>query len=592
MSNVVYYGLKDNIILTPSEINQTVNELAKITEGLNDHIDRLADLVSPLNPQFNFLFPNYSRPNLPSIDLTQNFDLNTDNIHEVNGLLFIEQIEAFSSYGIKLEETFAQKTLDLPQPLNSPKLWSLNQKVIDSTLSLSQNLPQQVADTSQNNRNKSINRGAFKNFISKMEAWSSKLDKFKGSYTRKFSELNDKLSGAVGNFSVKIEEQNSKISGLDKKINNLMKRVKNQNQGDDGDDDVKIQIAELQKNKNIEKVKLLEMSKPAAKQIQDSLKPLYETQMKFIDINAKSASKIEHFVNESYLNGKPVIPDWSKSKLPVQSTINLASQYAAIPGVGSLNFGSGKQNVLLEEKQYQYIGNLSDGLASVSLKNKWGFVNEKGEVVIPLIYDAVRDFSGGLAVFKLNDKWGFINTKGEQVVPMSYDHIGEFSNGLATVTAKRKCGFVNEKGEEVIELKYDITWGFREGFAGVKLDDKWGHINQKGEVVVPLMYDYVWNFYEGLAWVRLNDKYGFVNTEGKEAISLIYDEAGNFSKGLAPVKLNGKYGFVNLEGKVVIPLQYDGVNSFDEKGLARVELNGGYTFIDQQGKLVASFQKI
>ena len=331
MSNVVYYGLKDNIVLAPSEINETVNELAKITDGLNNHIDRLADLISPLNPQFNFLFPNYSRPNLPSIDLTQNFNLNTDDIYEVNGLLFIEQIETFSSYGTKLEETFAQKTSDLPQPLDSPKLWSLNQKVVDSTLSLSQNLPQQVADTSQSNKNKSITRGAFKNFISKMDAWSSKLGKYKDSYTRKFSELNDKLSGAVGNFSQKIEEQNSKISGFDKKINDLTKQIKNKIETDASA--IQVQIAELQKNSNIEKVKLLELPRPAAQKIRDIIQPLYETQMKFMDVNATAATKIESFVNESYLNGKPVIPDWSKSKLPVQTTINLASQYAAIPGV-------------------------------------------------------------------------------------------------------------------------------------------------------------------------------------------------------------------------------------------------------------------
>lgn len=45
-------------------------------------------------------------------------------------------------------------------------------------------------------------------------------------------------------------------------------------------------------------------------------------------------------------------------------------------------------------------------------------------------YDEVYDFSNGLAKVKRNDKSGFINTKGEDVIPCIYDLAHSFTGGL------------------------------------------------------------------------------------------------------------------------------------------------------------------
>lgn len=48
-------------------------------------------------------------------------------------------------------------------------------------------------------------------------------------------------------------------------------------------------------------------------------------------------------------------------------------------------------------------------------------------------YDELYPFSEGLAAVKKNDKFGFINTKGELVIPCQYQYAGQFKEGLACV---------------------------------------------------------------------------------------------------------------------------------------------------------------
>ena len=50
---------------------------------------------------------------------------------------------------------------------------------------------------------------------------------------------------------------------------------------------------------------------------------------------------------------------------------------------------------------------LTKGLANVELNNKWGFINKKGEVVIPFIYDDTDRFRDGEAQVIKDDETFF-----------------------------------------------------------------------------------------------------------------------------------------------------------------------------------------
>lgn len=230
---------------------------------------------------------------------------------------------------------------------------------------------------------------------------------------------------------------------------------------------------------------------------------------------------------------------------------------------------------------YDYVDEYKDGFAAVQKQDKWGFVNEAGEEVVPPIYDGICDFENGFAAVEKQGKWGFINEAAEEITPLIYKDVYNFWNGFAGVVRDGKIGFINEAGKEVVPPTYDGIYDFKNGFGKVEKDGKVGFINESRKEIVPCIYDEVYDFENGFAGVEKGGKLGFVNEAGKEVIPCIYDETYNFEYGFAVVVKQGKWGLIDQVGKEVIPCIYDAVEYADvENGKYRVFKDGTSTVID------------
>ena len=241
-------------------------------------------------------------------------------------------------------------------------------------------------------------------------------------------------------------------------------------------------------------------------------------------------------------------------------------------------------------------GDFSEGLASVSLNGKHGFIDKTGKAVIPFKYDATGSFSEGLASVCRNGKWGVIDKTGKEIVPCKYDYVEDFSEGLARVEVNDQgvwmSGYINKTGKEVIPCRYGFASSFSDGLAAMGLIDedgyvgKVGFVDKTGKEVIPFQYDYAESFSEDLAVVcNRRYGYGFIDKTGQEVIPCKYDDAVSFSGGLAKVKLDDKWSFIDKTGREVIPYKYSYMADFSE-GLAAVELNDKWGFIDKTGQEV------
>lgn len=298
----------------------------------------------------------------------------------------------------------------------------------------------------------------------------------------------------------------------------------------------------------------------------------------------------------------------------------------------SWGFCDSNKNIVIIPK-YDFVYSFSEGLACVKLNDKYGFIDKRGQEVIPIKCDWKPNsfgegnspdegkFSEGLVRVELNDKYGYIDKAGREVIPIKYDFssrskeglvwvfndhehsyfdntgreiiqiryewVGEFSEGLAEVWLNGKRGFINNKGEEVIQLKYDSVGSFNEGLAQVELNGRCGYIDKVGREVIPI--NHLWEvdsdggFSEGVAAVKLDGKWGYIDKTGREIISIKYDAAHRFSEGLAGVELNDKWGYIDRTGREIIPPSYDYAQSFSE-GWACVETNDNHGYIDQTGR--------
>ena len=146
------------------------------------------------------------------------------------------------------------------------------------------------------------------------------------------------------------------------------------------------------------------------------------------------------------------------------------------------------------------------------------YKDAEGNTVIELEpnYGGARVFIGGYAAVQYGNretgKWGYINPKGEVVIPCEYDNASDFYGELAGVSKDGKWGYINSSNEVVIPFEYDAAYGAVDGLAAVVKDGKCGLVDYDNNVIVPLEYDDISSFDEGVAYA-IKDGVLYIITE-------------------------------------------------------------------------------
>ena len=280
-------------------------------------------------------------------------------------------------------------------------------------------------------------------------------------------------------------------------------------------------------------------------------------------------------------------------------------------------------------------------LFAVKQGGKWGFINRQGEIIVKPRFDLVGHFTEEMISVKYGGewtekseygvpdydygevdvtwyeheggKWGFMNNRGEIVVPPCYDGVGNFSEGLAWVNrgGKKnsdylseftggKFGFIDRHGREVIEVNFDNAADFSDGLAAVKLGDKWGFIDSNGTMVIKPRFVSKSFFTEGSAPFKItredsnsydNTKFGFIDKKGDVIIEPKFYHVENFHRGLALVSIKKRdswavdamWGVIDPSGNFVIPPEYNKIFVLTEDRFITVK-NNMYTVVDHKGK--------
>ena len=103
---------------------------------------------------------------------------------------------------------------------------------------------------------------------------------------------------------------------------------------------------------------------------------------------------------------------------------------------------------------------------------KWGFIDDNGNLIIDSLYKDVQSFSEGLAAVCLSYRWGFIDKIGKTILDFKYPEVTNFNNGIAEVfeieyiddPEYRAMTFDSERSEHATLYYIDK--------AGVKISEK------------------------------------------------------------------------------------------------------------------------
>jgi len=102
------------------------------------------------------------------------------------------------------------------------------------------------------------------------------------------------------------------------------------------------------------------------------------------------------------------------------------------------------------------IRDVHEGRAAVLLpapdatSERWGFLDNQGQLVIKPVFEQVGDYHFGAAAAMQQGKWGFIDLTGNWLIQPSFDNVQPFTeSGLAVVTAGGKPQIIDRKGTQV-----------------------------------------------------------------------------------------------------------------------------------------------
>jgi hypothetical protein len=281
------------------------------------------------------------------------------------------------------------------------------------------------------------------------------------------------------------------------------------------------------------------------------------------------------------------------------------------------------------------VSEYKDGLAVAKEDKKLGFIDLKGKIVIPLIYDVVYQFTEGLAAVQKDKLMGYIDRTGKMVIALTYSDALPFVDGLAGAQKDDKWGFINKKGQFVIPPRFRSVVYFNKGTAYVEKMEpgiqRWGQIDRSGKLIRPFRYKeadilklapqlsagtkvlYTWyNQYGSTTYnpleavpqveelfevgsdpkvsqiVNEGEHYG-VKRGGEVLIPIEFDQVYKMDGGLYEVKKADKRGYYSSSGKQLFP-PISEVVSYFHNGIVVIKVNGKSGYLDSTGRQITPLQ--
>lgn len=128
--------------------------------------------------------------------------------------------------------------------------------------------------------------------------------------------------------------------------------------------------------------------------------------------------------------------------------------------------------------------------------------------------------AGGLTRIPVceNGRWGYVDERGKLVIQHQFRSAGEFVEGRAAVRDTGLFGYIDELGEWVLEPQWDVAMSFSEGLATVYRNDSAEVIDTSGRTIFTGPYNNMSPFEGGMSIVETDSGDGVVTSAGREIV--------------------------------------------------------------------------
>lgn len=244
-----------------------------------------------------------------------------------------------------------------------------------------------------------------------------------------------------------------------------------------------------------------------------------------------------------------------------------------------------------------------NGLATVKKNGKYGYMNTKGKITIPFIYDLAFPFSNKTALVKKNDLLYYIEQNGNKkgnycvskrnlkITPEGSDltyNVGDFINDLAITWDNKlidnNCNYLLNKNYDIKPEKLLLD---KKDFYIIEDNNslKQGLIDHTGKTIIQPIFDKIFLPSENYCVVVKNKKYGLFDITGKKIIDYKYDFLGNLSDGLIFYCIENKTGYMDIKENTILSVNCEKGSDF-KNGFAIIQNNNNSMCINKQGNII------
>lgn len=263
----------------------------------------------------------------------------------------------------------------------------------------------------------------------------------------------------------------------------------------------------------------------------------------------------------------------------------------------------------------------------ISVLDKWGCINGKGEIIHPVEYDRIQSFHSGYSTTRIGDRHFILDLAGNSIEIKGAIDLKDIMKGYATYREGDFFGIVDSTGQTVVEPKFLKIGTYINGFAWARDNtDKIGFINGKGEWIIEPRYDKAENpdgiygvvtaaigndfylnyadgysvkleniytvgeFISGYAWARVGDQNGVINYNGEWIIPAKHKKITIMPGGTIGFRDGILWGAYNYSGDLLFEPTYIRLEEIHE-GLMGAQKDKLWGFLDAKGNVVIDFQR-
>lgn len=219
--------------------------------------------------------------------------------------------------------------------------------------------------------------------------------------------------------------------------------------------------------------------------------------------------------------------------------------------------------------KYQWIDKLNNlNFIRIKYNGKFGVINIKGNYIVEPIYTHISELSNGYAIVVQNNKYGYINAKGKLTIPLKFDYTDGVlnwalfnQNKYAKVMIESSYGMIDTLGERFMPALFQSIGEMSDKLIAIKRNDYWGYCDYNTKLKIPYKYAYAYAFINGEAIVKTKDNlFGLINESGQEVLAPIYTSLKYIaSHAIYIAEKDNLYGIINAKGVEIVPFKYDNI---------------------------------